>query len=132
MTADDDAALVAAMKATNTLDKRATLIYRCNSRACPLLYVFTADGRRFAHQPRYKLSDDVNKRETVAAARAKHTIDGDRRWKAETFPLAQAGGHLSLECDHCRVKVHVDSIEADITAATRLPTTIRLGHGDMR
>lgn len=112
--------------------RRATLIYQCATRKCPLLYVFSSNGRSFAHQPRYKLSDAVNQRETVAEARDKHTVDGERRWKAETFPLALADGLLSLECDHCRAKVRVETISSDTSVATRQATTIDLRHNEVR
>ncbi len=124
--------IVAAMKTSGTLAKRATLIYRCQTRSCPMLYVFVTAGERFVHQPRYKLSDEVNQTESVEAARAKHTVDGDRRWKADTFALAQAAGVLRLECDHCRAQLNVESIEADCRAATRQPTTIQMAHNELR
>ncbi|WP_019969342.1 hypothetical protein [Mycobacterium sp. 141] len=97
-----------------------------------MLYVFVAEGGPFVHQPAYKLSDAVNQRETVEAARAGHTIDGNRRWKPATFLLTEAAGQLSLECDHCRAKVHVDSIAADIAAATRQPSEIQLSNNTVR
>jgi hypothetical protein len=131
---DDDAAVVAALQGATPrqLRKRATVIYQCETCSCAMLYVFTVGGRLFVHQPRRKLSDAVNQRESVADARAKHTADGDRRWLPETFALSQAGGYLSLECDHVRAKRHVDTIAAEVAAATRRPTTITVPNGDMR
>lgn len=124
-------ALVEEMKVSKTLTKRAALIYRCETRGCALLYVYNASGVLFAYQPSYKLSREVNERESVAEARAKHTRDGDRHWKDDTIPLDLAGGTLSLECDHCRAKVHVETIATEVAAATRLPATIKLPHNSV-
>lgn len=130
----NDDEVIAALNALSTRSKRkrATLIYECTGRKCALLYVFTAHGRRFAHQPRYKLSAEVNQQETVEAARTRHTLDGNRHWKADTFPLSAAAGVLRLECDHCRAQLEVGTIEADVRGATHLPTTIPLHHNQVR
>lgn len=126
--------VVDALKSTGSLKSRAILIYRCENRKrqCALLYVYSINGIRIVHQPRYKLSDEVNRRESVQAAREKHTEDGNRRWKEDTFPLSLAKGLLSLECDHCRSRVDVTTIESDLAAATRTPTTITLKNGTVR
>lgn len=134
--ADVDAAIAeinAVVQTPRKLAKRATLVYECdNDRKCVLLCVLTISGVRVVYQPRYKLSDKVNQRESVQAARDKHTEDGDRRWKAGSFRLAQAAGWLSVQCDHCRAKIDVKSIESDYAAATRMPTVIKLSNGDVR
>jgi hypothetical protein len=133
--ADDErfaSELIAALQKTHTLDKRATVIYRCQTRNCVLMYVFVTRGLHVVHQPRYKLSNEVNQRESADTARARHTLDGDRRWKEETFLLRQADGQLSLQCDHCRAKVQVDSIASDVAAATRQPTEIKLANNAVR
>jgi hypothetical protein len=132
---DDDAAVIAALEATSSrskLSKLATVIYECETRGCAMLYVFNNAGRLYIRQSRRKLSPAVNREESVPAARAKHTVDGDRHWQKEAFALSQAGGYLSLECDHVRAKVHVDTIAADVAAATRQPTTLVVPNGDVR
>jgi hypothetical protein len=131
----DAAAIIAALEATSSrskLTKLATVIYECETRGCAMLYVFNNAGRLYIRQSRHKLSDPVNRQESVPDARAKHTIDGDRHWQGQAFELSQADGYLSLECDHCRAKRHVDTIAADVAAATRQPTTITVPNGDVR
>ncbi len=122
---DEEIAVALAAVGTSALAKRATVVYRC-SRGCVMLCVLTVDGRRFIHQPRYRLSPAINERETVAAARAKHTVDGERRWQAEAFARTLAAGELSIECDHHRAKLDVDQIDSDCRTATRQPTEIRV------
>lgn len=124
---------VDAMKSAKTLKSQAVLIYRCeNRKRCALLYVYSINGNRVVHQPRYKLSDEVNQRESVQAARDKHTEDGKGKWKEDSFPLSLARGLLRLQCDHCRAQIDVTTIEADLAAATRKPTTITLKNATVR
>ena len=121
------------MKANGTLKSHAVLIYRCeDKRRCAMLYVYSINGNRVVHQPRYKLSQEINQRESVQAAREKHTEDGERKWKEDSFPLSLAAGLLSLQCDHCRAWIDVETINADIAAATRRQTTITLKNGTVR
>lgn len=117
---------------TAQVARRATLVYRC-PRGCTLLCVFVIDGRRFGYKPAVKFSDAVNQANSVPAARAKSTSDGDRRWLPYAFPLSLAAGQLGAECDHLRAKVDLDTaLDADISSATRQPHTIELADGDVR
>lgn len=120
------------LRKTRTLHKRATVIYRCTNRNHHLLYVFRIHGQYVVYQPPYKFSDEINERESVPAARSRLTVDGDRRYQRSTFLLAQAAGHLSVQCDDCQAKIRVDSIAADAAAATRQPTEIRLANNSVR
>ena len=112
--------------------RRAVLVYRC-PRGCTLLCVFVVGGRRFGYKPAVKLSDEVNRANSVPAARATKTSDGDRRWRAYAFPLSLAGGNMAADCNHIRSKVDLDTaIDADIRSATEQPQKIELVHGEVR
>jgi hypothetical protein len=130
MTDDEIVAALEAIPAAEVA-KRAVIVYRC-PRGCVLLAVFRYDGRHFGYKPRVKLSDAVNQANSVAAARAKKTIDGDRRWRAYAFPLSRAGGLLSTDCNHVRAKVDVETVERDLAAATRQREAIPLSHNEVR
>ena len=129
---DDE--IVTTLEAIPTAEvaRRAVLVYRC-PRGCTLLCVFRVDGRLFGYKPAVKMSDTVNRANSVPAARAKKTTDGDRRWRPYAFPLSRAGGPMEIGCNHARAKVELDTaVEADIRSATRQPHTIVLAHGEVR
>ncbi len=130
----NDDEIVANLQAIPTAEvaRRATLVYRC-PQGCTLLCVFRYDGRLFGYKPAVKMSDAVNQANSVPAARATKTIDGDRRWRPYAFPLSRAGGPMATDCDHIRAKVDLDTaVDADIRSATHRRHVIELANGEVR
>ena len=108
----DTEALYIALTHKNRATQHRRLTYRCTSHKCLLLDVIDAGPLGIiVHRPRYKYSDTVNQKQSSDAGRKANTIDGNRRWKAHTFNIAQSGlaaslidtddiGDMSLSCDH--------------------------------
>lgn len=103
--------------------------YHCRDRrACTLAKVYASPDGLVVHQPAYKLSPRVNAASTNEAGREKNTTDGDRRWKAQTFPLSQAL-NLSLNCPHV-VGHLIDRERVERDAANRAGRVVVNEHGD--
>lgn len=87
------------------------ITYRCGVRWCLLLHVVETPAGIIIHRPRYRLSPTLNEARSNGPGRAKNTEDGDRRWRAATFPIETSGlkpslpGNvgLGLACDHIDV-----------------------------
>jgi hypothetical protein len=101
----------------------AVLDYRCQADGCLLLYAWrTPDGVLFYQKP-YKTAPDVNVATSTAAARARHTTDGDRHWCETAGLLDRLRGwgpdaRLHLRCDHVQTTVGFDELTAAADAAT--------------
>jgi hypothetical protein len=84
----------------------AVVEYYCTVRDCPLLAVFRAPDGLWVWLPRYRKSPQRNAAGSVASARAKRTVDGDRRWQPRVIPLDEVADPLlpqlgmELNCDH--------------------------------
>ena len=98
--------------------------YRCKQkRKCLLLHAFRLPAGRFFYKPRYELSPERTAAEPSPSARAKRTIDGDRKWRSragsldeiiEFFSHAPQSGGLGLDCDHIRsVLATASRLDAD-------------------
>ncbi|WP_271396010.1 hypothetical protein [Neomicrococcus lactis] len=80
--------------------RRPNLVIRCNDRRrCKMAEVFITASGVLIHQPGYKLSPAVNLDHSSEEGRAKNTLDGERRWKSQTYFSDQCL-NLSLNCDH--------------------------------
>jgi|tagenome__1003787_1003787.scaffolds.fasta_scaffold20973610_4 hypothetical protein len=86
--------------------KVAVVEYYCQVRSCPLLTVFQAPDGLLVALPRYRKSPQRNAAGSVASARAKRTVDGDRRWRARVALLEEFADPLlpqwgvEVNCDH--------------------------------
>jgi len=93
---------------TRSQRRRAALLeYYCKQRDCPLMTCFQSPRGPLVWLPQYKKSPKRNAEESVASARARRTLDGDRRWKPRVFELDQVADALlpdqlgvELICDH--------------------------------
>lgn len=97
------------------------LIYeaRCDSRdRCLLLHVFQTPAGPAFYLPRYKLSPEVNARESNADGRRANTEDGNNRWKGQAG-LVRPAFNFSLNCDHYRGELEPDDIEGEPGRPTR-------------
>lgn len=111
-------AFYAMLKARGQLRSHRLLTYRCQRR-CLLLDVLRTSHGVIVHQPRYKLSPEVNEQTSSPDGRTNNTEDGDRRWRGHTFPVEFAINFV-LNCDH--VNQHVldrDQVQADVDATRR-------------
>lgn len=66
--------------------------YRCRRRGCTLMTVIKVGGLTLARSADYKFSRGLNGERSVAAARAKNTLDGDRHWPGHTFDVEELAG----------------------------------------
>ncbi|MCI1963285.1 MAG: hypothetical protein LKJ18_03935 [Ancrocorticia sp.] len=97
------------------LRSHVVVTYRCQHR-CLLAQVLSTPQGLIVHVPRYKLSPDLNETNSVESARKKRTEDGNRRWKAQTFMLADAL-NVGVQCDHLLPRaIEKSRIEQDVNA----------------
>lgn len=108
------AAVYDALRATGKLSSHRLLSYRC-PRRCLLLDVVNTPNGLILHRPRYKLSPQVNAESSNASGRSKNTEDGDRRWRANTG-FVETWGNVPMSCDHVRVTLNLDELQADLDA----------------
>src|SRR3954451_622635 len=86
--------------------KVAVVEYYCRARSCPLLTVFQAPDGLWVALPRYRKSPERNAAGSVASARGRRTVDGDRRWRPRVASLDDFADPLlpqlgvELNCDH--------------------------------
>ncbi|GAB3349987.1 hypothetical protein GCM10027300_13540 [Modestobacter lapidis] len=87
--------------------RAAVLEYYCQQRDCPLLTCFQTPRGLLVWLPQYRRSASRNAAESAASARARRTLDGDRRWKPRVFEVDQIADPLlpeqvgvQLNCDH--------------------------------
>ncbi len=113
------AAVYAALKRTNRLQKQRVIAYWCEQRHDLLLDVVSIPSVVIGHLPRYKLAGDRNDAASNHEGRQANTVDGDRRWKAQTFDMGSAL-NLTLNCDHVHgVVLELDDVQADLDAGWR-------------
>lgn len=79
--------------------------YMCAQRGCQIATVFKAGGTVLCAVRDYRLSRGLNERRSVASARAKNTLDGERHWPSHVYDvteLADWGGSVGfdLTCNH--------------------------------
>jgi hypothetical protein len=84
----------------------AVVEYYCRVRSCPLLTVFQTSEGLLVALPRYRKSPERNAAGSVASARGRRTVDGDRRWRPRVASLDEFADPLlpqlgvELNCDH--------------------------------
>lgn len=99
--------------------KHLATVFRCEKRKCPLLYVYDTVQGLILHQPRYKNSEIVNAESSSESGRRANTIDGDRRWKSQSYFFSQVSNPV-LNCDHIdRTVVTDEEIEAAVKKKRR-------------
>jgi hypothetical protein len=100
--------------------KVAVVEYYCQVRSCPLLTVFQAPGGLLVALPGYRKSPQRNAAGSVASARARRTVDGDRRWRARVAPLEEFADPLlpqlgvELNCDHVSTPISGVELLGDV------------------
>lgn len=107
----------------NGLLAKVTLLrYQCR-RGCQIATVFRLDGTTMCAVRDYKLSPGLNQSQTVAAAREKNTLDGNRWWPSHVFDVDDlahwgddAGMHLT--CRHYRGVVRASAVLSDVDGVT--------------
>lgn len=113
----------AAYKALKTQGKLAShrlIAYRC-SRRCLLIDVvqFPEPVGVIVHQPRYRLSPELNAASSSESGRAKNTEDGDRRWR-EQFMVPETMLNVTATCDHlAQIAVSKERMQRDVDAGLR-------------
>lgn len=126
MTADG-ALIRAAYEAMPRAWLRSALLveYRCpNKKGCLLLHAWRQEFTYY-YVKDYRLSPRRAEERTVASARAKNTLDGDRHFRPRAGRLQDFRGWgenvgLDLQCDHLDpVVVRAGDILADAAKATR-------------
>lgn len=80
--------------------------YIC-SRGCKIATVFRAGKNTLCAVRDYKYSPGLNERQSVEAARAKNTLDGNRHWPGHVFDVDQIAEWgestgISMNCRHYR------------------------------
>jgi hypothetical protein len=101
-----------ALKSTGALSSHRLIAYRC-PRRCLLLDVINIPQGVILHRPSYKLSPSLNESSSNEAGRASNTTDGDRRWRQNTGFVSE-WGNVPLNCDHVRVTLELDAVQADV------------------
>ncbi len=99
-----------ALKATGKLKSVQVDKYLCRGSGCTLAVIFQVPGRVVCWVPAYKNSPTLNDAASVASARAKNTVDGDRRWRERGYNVGDlaefTGGGMKagipVQCDHHR------------------------------
>lgn len=91
---------------------------RCSTKRCLLLHAFQTPSGPAFYIPRYKLSPEVNARESSADGRRVNTEDGNNRWK-EHAGLMQFALNFSLNCDHYRDTLDVGAVVGEPGRPTR-------------
>jgi len=81
------------------------ITYRCESARCLLADVYQTPSGVAVYRSRYRNSPVSNELKSVAPAREKRTVDGDRRWRETASLLSEFTGMGSLvwipvSCDH--------------------------------
>lgn len=107
---DPEALYVALISDPARLGTLRRLTYRCPDRCLPLDAIGIM-GTVLLHQKRFKQSDEVNRRRSSAAGRAKNTYDGENHWHVRHFWLERSalahpedpGSRLGIQCDHVGV-----------------------------
>ena len=82
--------------------------YICARRGCKIATVYRAAGLTLCEVRDYKLSPGMNQARSVAEARAKNTLDGDRHWPSRVYDVEEldrfsAGTQLvgvTMNCPH--------------------------------
>lgn len=97
--------------------------FRCSKRGCVLAYVYVTPCGVIVHQPRYKLSPEVNAASSNESGRANNTLDGDHKWKSKSHFL-EKDNRYRFTCDHLIKWVPSAEIEK---AATRRAKNIVIG-----
>jgi hypothetical protein len=91
--------------------------YRCR-RGCPIAVVFAVDDLLLCAVRDYKFSPGLNRVESVEAARAKNTLDGDRHWPSHVYDVKQLGGDpkagIWMACRHYHGAVPIDAMTAAV------------------
>jgi hypothetical protein len=115
-------------KAMTRKERRQVLLaeYSCRTRGCLLLHVWNTPQGRCYYQPRYALSPEVNKAESVEAARQKRTSDGNHKWMARWGSLDEllefCGEEpdlgIDLNCDHVRERITGRRLGAAVDGVT--------------
>jgi len=90
----------AALQTSGKLRDHRMITYRCK-RGCLLFDLVHVSAQMVAHHPRYRLSPRLNASTSSESGRAANTVDGDRRWKAQTYDVRYAL-NFTLACDHMR------------------------------
>ena len=125
--ADADAIQRAYQALRDTNDTRGTPLinrvilhrYQCQ-RGCQIAVVFQAAGTVMCAVLDYKYSPGLNEAQSVASARAKNTLDGDRHWPSHVYDVTSLaewgeGTGVSLACRHYRGLLSGAQILGDIT-----------------
>lgn len=103
------------LKERGEIKSHLAVTYRC-PRLCTLAQVLPTKAGIIVHRPGYKHSPKVNEATSNAAGRARNTLDGDRRWTADTFMLQDAA-NLVVNCDHVLdVIIDRETLVADAAA----------------
>lgn len=112
-------AFYAMLSQRGELKSHRVLSYRC-PRRCLLADVLNTQQGLIVHQPRYKLSPALNSKTSNESGRRKNTEDGDRRWKARTYPIGLAA-NLTLACDHVPAHhvLELEQVHSDLAAKRR-------------
>lgn len=93
--------LYTALRANEKIRKKTlALVYRCHNRErCTLAEIYPSPQGVLVHLPPYKRSPERNAETSNAEGREVNTLDGDRRWKGNSFFIEYAL-NLTLNCDH--------------------------------
>jgi hypothetical protein len=114
-----------ALKGAGLLSKVVLHRYQC-SRGCQIAVVFRAAGRLLCAVRDYKYSPGMNERQSVAAARAKNTLDGNRHWPDHVYDVIQLdrfGTHtqpagITMNCRHHLGTVLTRDIRSAVATAS--------------
>lgn len=109
-----------ALRGSNRLREVLLGEYRCRH-GCLLLHAYVVRGRTMIYLAAYKLSPKANER-TVAAARARRTSDGERRWNGRVLELDEmltwdGVARADVNCDHHRGVLDPRDIRDDLSGA---------------
>ena len=92
--------------------------YMC-TRGCQLAIVFRAAGTNLCAVRDYKYSPGLNASQSVASARIKNTLDGERHWPSHVYDVDSLaewgeGTGMSVVCRHYRGVLSGARVLADI------------------
>lgn len=107
--------------------------YICAPRGCRLATVLRVGSKTILSTRDYKLSPGKNEADSVASARSKRTLDGQRHWPSQVFDLddmgASPGLGIKVTCRH--VERVLDPREVLALTSARYPgrpgPPVRLG-----
>lgn len=87
--------------------------YMCAKKNCQIARVFRVQNVTLCWVRDYKYSPGLNEQKTIAAAREKNTLDGDRHWPWHVHDLddlVRFESYITMTCRHVRLSLFAKDV----------------------